>query len=252
MSVEVEQKHSGGGGILGKAGEKRNTGWYIVHDSADDPIVGTFNGQRFYRQYPNKTEMVAAQYQKSDLAKTFLPDILREWENLRTTVGPVEFDPRGWWYRILNFAPPHSAIDVINNPAAIKSDAQLHLISSANVSGQFWQFRPSKTIPGHWNLCTLFLGQNMCLDVYGDDKRRPHLAPAGAYTGQQWLVTSRGDGTWSLTNSYSGPDLLLEGKFGNADGPGALSLNERQDTRLEQKWVLAGIRLITEDGFLGR
>ena len=50
----------------------------------------------------------------------------------------------------------------------------------------------------------------MCLDVYGDDKTRPHLAPAGNYSGQQWQVASAGDGIWKLTNSYSGPEMALD------------------------------------------
>lgn len=253
MTVEIEQKHSGGGGPLGRPGEKHNTGWYIVHDAANDPIVGTFEGQRFNHQWPNKVEMVTERYRPSEFATRFLPDILKEWGGLRAKIlkdEPIELEPRNWWYRIFNSAPPYLSIDVINNPANIESDPQLHLVPAADVSGQLWQFRPSKLTPGSWNLCTLFLGQKMCLDVYGDDKKHPHLAPAGNYSGQQWQATSRGDGTWSLTNSYSGADLLLEGTSNNANGSGLLSLGEKKITSLTQKWVLVGVRGITEEGFL--
>ncbi|KAF4207317.1 hypothetical protein CNMCM8927_003591 [Aspergillus lentulus] len=253
MSVEVEEKISGGGGWTGKAGEKRTTGWYIVHDTANDPVVGTFEGQRFYREWPKKDEMVTERYHRSKLATTLIPDILKKWEDLHAkalNAEPVEFDPGPWWHRISNFSPPYLAIDVINDPVTIKSDAQLHLVPKADNPGQFWQIRPSRLTPGTWNLCTLFLGTEMCLDVYGNDKRRPHLAPASNSSGQQWRITSRGDGTWSFTNSYSGPDLLLERGVINTDGSARLSLNEKQEASLTQRWWFLGIRLITEKEFL--
>lgn len=152
-------------------------------------------------------------------------------------------------YRIKNFSPPSLAIDVINDPATIASDAQLHLVPDSNLSGQFWQVRPSQTNPGSYNLCTLFLGTKMCLDVYGDDKKRPHLAPAGNYSGQQWLISSRGDGTWSLTNSYSGPELLLDVGIVNGDRTAALCLSDNVEASVSQRWAWVGLGKITQDGF---
>ncbi|KAL2219652.1 carbohydrate-binding module family 13 protein, partial [Thermoascus aurantiacus ATCC 26904] len=114
------------------------------------------------------------------------------------------------WYHIKNRSHPYLAIDVINDPATIQKDAQIKLVPAGNFSGQFWQLRPSQTSPGSINLCTLFLGTQRCLDVYADDKRRPHLPPAGDYSGQQWQIEGSDTGFWRLTNSYSGPDLLLD------------------------------------------
>lgn len=56
----------------------------------------------------------------------------------------------------------------------------------------------------------MFLGVNKRLDVYGDDKTKPHLAEAGYFSGQIWTVSSWGDGTWKFTNEYSGSDLHLD------------------------------------------
>ena len=56
----------------------------------------------------------------------------------------------------------------------------------------------------------MFLGPDRVLDVYGNDKTRPHLATKGSCSGQIWTVSSWGDGTWKLTNSYSGSGLHLD------------------------------------------
>lgn len=59
-------------------------------------------------------------------------------------------------------------------------------------------------------LRSLFLGAKRQLDVYGYDKKKPHLANAGQYSGQKWTIKSWGDGTWHLENSYSGKELYLD------------------------------------------
>ncbi|KAJ9668193.1 hypothetical protein H2201_001622 [Coniosporium apollinis] len=261
MSIEVEHKYEGGGGILGRPGEKRFTGWYIVHDAASDPAVASFEGKSFYRLFPKKVQMVTDSYKNSEMATTTVPNLLKEWKDLHAQalraeakplpspqkpVDPFDVFVSNAWYRLRVFSPPYLAIDVVNDPSTIAIDAQLHLTPESNVSGQFWQLRRSRSSPGSWNLCTLFLGTKMCLDVYGDDKKRPHLAPAGNYSGQQWQITDRRDGSWSLTNAYSGPELLLDVR---PDGLGGLCLSDRQEESRTQRWLFLKIRQITEEGF---
>jgi hypothetical protein len=72
MTVEVEEKYKGGGGPLGKAGQKRTTGWFIVHDKANDPVVGTFEGQRF-PHYPKKEELVSERFYSIEAGPTQKP-----------------------------------------------------------------------------------------------------------------------------------------------------------------------------------
>lgn len=55
----------------------------------------------------------------------------------------------------------------------------------------------------------MFLGPNRVLDVYGNDKTKPHLATEGNYSGQLWTLDGWGDSTWRLSNAYSGDDLHL-------------------------------------------
>jgi hypothetical protein len=57
LTIEIEQKYSGGGGPLARSGEKHRTGWWILHDDTNNPPVGTFEGERFFRIYPNKSEI---------------------------------------------------------------------------------------------------------------------------------------------------------------------------------------------------
>jgi hypothetical protein len=143
------------------------------------------------------------------------------------------------WYKITNTARPGLALDVVNDGNQ-QRDGKITMAVEGNFSGQHWQLRPSKSNPGTYNLCTMWLGINMCLDVYGDDKTRPHLATAGNFSGQQWHIDSYGSGTWKLTNSYSGPLVLA------ADASGSeIRLRDPQILPGSQ-WVLQLVRPITE------
>jgi hypothetical protein len=153
----------------------------------------------------------------------------------------LSFDSKSW-YKIKNAAKPGMALDVVNDGNQ-QRDGKLQMTAEGNFSGQHWQLRPSKTSPGAYNLCTMWLGTNMVLDVYGDDKTRPHLATAGAYSGQQWRIESQGNGMWKLTNMYSGTLVLV------ADASGSeLHLRDPQTSPVSQ-WILQLVRPITESGF---
>ncbi|KAI9877768.1 MAG: hypothetical protein M1830_002898, partial [Pleopsidium flavum] len=64
-----------------------------------------------------------------------------------------------------------------------------------------WQLRPCPD--GSYNLCTRFLGVQMQLDIYGDEKAKPHLGPAGDISGQRWTIELWGvddNRTFKVTN----------------------------------------------------
>ncbi|CAI7640724.1 unnamed protein product [Penicillium pancosmium] len=82
LTTEIEEKYSGGGGPLGRPGEKHRTGWWTLHDDTNDPPVGTFEGERFFRIYPVKSELVKERYRNSEVATSALPKIVGEWETL--------------------------------------------------------------------------------------------------------------------------------------------------------------------------
>ncbi|KAL7818344.1 ricin B lectin domain-containing protein [Trichoderma gracile] len=158
-----------------------------------------------------------------------------------TQSNPNGLDSRSW-YRITNPAKPGMAIDVVNDGNQ-QQDGQVQMAAEGNFSGQHWQLRPSRTQPGAYNLCNMWLGAGKCLDVYGNDKTRPHLATAGNYSGQQWSVEKNGNGTWKLSNSYSGPLVLSADASG-----GGLSLKDPQNSPA-MMWTLQPIKPITEVGF---
>ncbi|KAJ5819392.1 hypothetical protein N7474_004983 [Penicillium riverlandense] len=146
------------------------------------------------------------------------------------------------WYKIKNATKPGMALDVVNDGNQ-QHDGRVQMAADGNFSGQYWQFRPSKTSPGAYNLCTMWLGTKMFLDVYGDDKTRPHLAAAGNFSGQQWHVISQGNGAWKLSNSYSGSLVLAVDENGSQ-----LHLINSQASPTAQ-WNLQLMRSITESGF---
>ena len=158
---------------------------------------------------------------------------------------PGSFDSR-YWYKIHPASRPFMTLDVINDGNQL-TDAHIHLAQDGNFSGQYWQFRPSRTQPGAYNLVTMWLGKDRALDVYGDDKTTPHLTAAGNFSGQQWMIHSNGDGhghgTWRLTNSYSGELVLASDESG--DG---VHLRDVRGSDAS-KWILSLEKQITEDGF---
>ncbi|GFF51463.1 hypothetical protein IFM58399_09072 [Aspergillus lentulus] len=145
----------------------------------------------------------------------------------------ASFDPNTW-YRLTNaYLGTSTALDVENDGSDNK-EGLLKMAPSADYSGQYWKFVPQPS--GTYKLYTMFLGANRVLDVYGDDKTKPHLATAGNYSGQQWTVESWGDGTWKLSNAYSGPELHLD-TYADTHNP---FLGDGNHTG--QHWTITAIR----------
>lgn len=288
IEEEYEDKHR-----FGHVHSQREmTGKVRLRDGGSDPVVGSLEGGKFKKGRVDVVGEVRERYWKGEMARVVLPGLVGEWKALRGLAvvseagggggsvqeqeqappaysgqpgagagagakeGERRPDPK-MWYRLMNVAFPGMSIDVINDGKDDKTDAQLEVVPEAYLSGQHWQFRPSKTTaqdgPPHWNLCTMFLGKGMCLDVYGDDERKPHLMVAGASSGQQWrLVDRKKDGAWSLWNTYSGVGMFLTARADSAT-PDALTLSvdvRKQVDDKKQMWFLKPIREITEEAFL--
>jgi len=116
-----------------------------------------------------------------------------------------------YWYRLTNtFTGPSLSLDIVND-GGLASSGTLQMAASGDFSGQYWQLihfpTPSSTT---YALYTEFLGPGKRLDVYGNDKTMPHLGGAGNFSGQVWTIAPWGDGTWQLTNQYSGSGLHLD------------------------------------------
>ena len=146
------------------------------------------------------------------------------------------FDPR-MWYRITNSVAEYS-LDIVNDDTR---SGGLKMAATGNYSGQFWQAVSNGE--GTYKLRSLFLGPNRCLDVYGNDKTKPHMAVSGDYSGQKWIIGAWGDGTWHLENTYSGKDMYL------GTGEGSVALLAANPARVTQRWTFTPTRCITEKEF---
>jgi hypothetical protein len=147
------------------------------------------------------------------------------------------------WYRLTNnYLGPSISLDIVNN-AGSASDGTLQMAATGVYSGQFWQFRPASKDGSTYNLCTMFLGPNMRLDVLPSSSILPHLEPTSSSAGQIWSITAWRDGTWQLTNAYNGAGLHLDTYsdthqpfMGNEDHTG-------------QHWTISTIGPITNSSF---
>lgn len=155
--------------------------------------------------------------------------------------GDGPFNPR-MWYRLTNTFQGHS-LDVVNDGAG-NAEGLIQMARTGNFSGQYWQIVPNGGA-GTYALRTWFLGANRQLDVYGDDKLKPHLANAGPYSGQIWKIAPWGDGTWHLENTYSGSDYYLD----TVEGGPRVAMNQANIGRPTQRWTITPIQDITEPGF---
>ncbi|KAF2471430.1 M6 metalloprotease [Lindgomyces ingoldianus] len=157
-----------------------------------------------------------------------------------------DFDGKTW-YRLKNTyvgqgQPTPYALDVINDGAG-NAEGLIEMTRENNVSGQFWQVLPHGD--GTYAIRSLFLGPNRQLDVYGNDKTKPHVGQAGPFTGQVWIIKPWGDGTWHLENAYSGQYMYLD----TMEGGGRVAMNQSNSGRPTQRWTFTPIRGITEPGF---
>lgn len=122
---------------------------------------------------------------------------------------PSTFPDPSAYYRLTNdYTGQQKALDVINDGTG---QYKLHMVDSDNYSGQFWRF--SQRTTNKYDLSTLWLGQDKCLDVINDAgtaSTSVHLADKGDYSGQFWTLTPWGDGSWRLTNDFTGPDKHLD------------------------------------------
>jgi hypothetical protein len=122
----------------------------------------------------------------------------------------MKFLSTSQWYRLTNLYAIGLALDVVNDNGTLSS-GRLQMAPIGDFSGQYWALQPFPDASSPtYALHTLFLGPAKRLDVYGNDKTKPHLANAGYYSGQIWTIAQWGDGTWRLTNQYSGPGLHLD------------------------------------------
>jgi hypothetical protein len=121
------------------------------------------------------------------------------------------------WYRLTNlFLGPTISLDVVNDNGT-SSSGTLKMAATGDYTGQYWQIRLSST-GNTYSLCTRFLGPNRRLDVTSNNPTTPYLAPTSGDAGEIWTISTWGDGTWVLTNQFTGSGLHLD-TYSNTDVP---------------------------------
>ena len=103
------------------------------------------------------------------------------------------------YYRLTNnYLGANTALDV--NP---NGSGRLMMAAVGAFSGQYW--RPVDLGGGKYAFRTLYLGDNLSLDIINDGvNTTPWLAETGNYSGQSWSIAEWGDGTYKLTNDFTG------------------------------------------------
>lgn len=81
--------------------------------------------------------------------------------------------------------------------------------------------------------------------MYGNDKTWQHLTAAGAYSGQQWLMSTKRDRTLRFANAYSGDDVFLAART-KADGAVGLVVEAAEEGSRQQTWILCPVFRIRE------
>ena len=89
------------------------------------------------------------------------------------------------WYRLTNlYTGQVLSLDVVNDNGT-HSSGILQMAATGNYYGEFWRFQHNPVgSTSTYALYTQFLGEGKRLDVYDDDKTKPHLADAGDYSGR--------------------------------------------------------------------
>ena len=150
--------------------------------------------------------------------------------------GKVAFSPTAT-YTLSNKAfGPDSTLSIDNSQGR---GMTMHMVRSSGAPGPLaFTVKPSAGMADHFNLCTTHTAsgsdnpETVCLDVFGNDKSKPHLASQAAVTGQQWRVQpAKGvQDAYRLSNAFSGDDVFMDvtptgdadGKVDGAGGPGQL------------------------------
>ena len=135
------------------------------------------------------------------LAKRSLSDGGKEsnlaLETLIPKSKPMPLDTTHYYRLTNNYLGANSALDVTPN-----GSGRLMMAAVGAFSGQYW--RPVDLGGGKYAFRTLYLGDNLSLDIINDGvNTTPWLAETGNYSGQSWSIAEWGDGTCKLTNDAS-------------------------------------------------
>jgi hypothetical protein len=126
-------------------------------------------------------------------------------DNSNIDKNPIYIDC-SYYYRMMNtYSGPLLALDVDSNG----STYAVKMASISDDAGQYW--RCIHLGNNDYNLRTRFLKDQYSLDIVNDGTNtKPHMAKSGGYTGQRWHFTRQDDGTFKLSNDFTGNSKFLD------------------------------------------
>lgn len=120
---------------------------------------------------------------------------------------PISLDTSSY-YRLTNdYTSSSQALGVHTD-----GSGKLEMVPVDALAGQYWEF-VRVADASKYAMRTKYLGDGFSLDVVNDNgvnSRSLHMATTGYYSGQLWTVTPWGDGSFQLTNDFTGPAKHLD------------------------------------------
>lgn len=120
---------------------------------------------------------------------------------------PISVDTSSY-YRLTNdYTGSSQALGVRTD-----GSGKLGMVPVDKSAGQYWQFVRLANGP-KYALRSKYLGDAFSLDVVNDNgvnSRSLHMTTTGHFSGQFWTVTPWGDGSFQLTNDFTGPSEHLD------------------------------------------
>jgi hypothetical protein len=142
-------------------------------------------------------------------------------------------------YHLKNFTSRNNNVSIDDSRPKYHDDVQITLApENASRLGQYWNCEPNTNV-GFWTISNMEYPR-MALDVYGNNKAHPRLAPTQYVTGQQWRAVDRDGGAVSLWNNYSGHDMYLS-LSDDPRTPMRLTLSHRDNSNESQLWFLSAV-----------
>lgn len=99
------------------------------------------------------------------------------------------------------------------NSKQLASDGDRILMDSVSTNDNSQWYLTSTTFTPYFRLHTVANGDSRSLDVVNDNGTSStglHFAATGPYTGQFWRLDSWGDGTYRLSNNFTGEQMHLD------------------------------------------
>jgi M6 family metalloprotease-like protein len=151
--------------------------------------------------------------------------------------GQVTINP-GYYYKLTNqYTGPNRAVDVNGD-----GSGNLMIADNTDVWGQEWRFVLVGAGP-KYALRTSVLGDAFSLDVRNDkgvDSTGLNISPTTGASGQYWTLSRWYDGTYRLSNDFTGTEKHLD-----VSADGTIPLLDTGD-KTGQHWFITPIRQIPD------